>query len=106
MGFIREGNISLFLLGSLVVSSAVRAGILALVLVVYIYYLLIIRLNKLKITNTKEKVGFTLVYVSLVMMMSYQDYGFGSVHGFLMLFILVHLLNNRRRDELSKNKSP
>jgi hypothetical protein len=106
LGFVREGNINLFLLGSLVVSAAVRAGILALVIIVYIYYLLLTKLNKLKITNTKEKVGFTLVYVSLVMMMSYQDYGFGSVHGFLMLFILVHLLNNRRRDELSKNKSP
>jgi hypothetical protein len=105
LGFIREGNISLFLLGSLVVSAAVRAGILALVLIVYIYYLLIIRLNKLKITNNKEKVGFTLVYASLLMMMSYQDYGFGSIHGFLLLFILAHLIKNRREYELHKNQS-
>ena len=105
LGFVRDGNISLYLLGTLVVSAAVRAGILAVVLILYIYYLLLTRLFKYKSTNFKEKVGFSIIYASLVSMMSYQDYGFGSVHGFLMLFILVHLLNNRRRDELSKNKS-
>ena len=100
LGFVRDGNINLYILGSLVVSSAVRSGIIALGLIVYIYYLLIIRLHKLQIYNFKEKVGFSLVYSSLLMMMSYQDYGFGSPHGFLMLFILVILTKNRRQYEL------
>jgi hypothetical protein len=96
LGFVKDNdNINLYLLGSLVHSSAVRVGMLGLFFIISMYYLVIVRLLRFKVASFKEKVGVSIVYSSLIMMMSFQDYGFSSIQGYFMIFMLVRLLNNR-----------
>jgi hypothetical protein len=89
-----DKDINLFMLGSFIFGNGVRSGILGLLLSLYIYYLLIKRILNYNANTKQKKLGVALVYPGIIMMMSYQDFGFSSTTGFISLSLLMYFLKN------------
>jgi len=90
--FFDKGNIDLFLLGSMVMGAGVRSGIIGLVLMLFMFYIILKRLNGFVITTKQQRFGLSLVLSSVIMMMSFQDFGFSSTSGYVLLMILMYHL--------------
>jgi hypothetical protein len=87
-------NINLYLLGSFILGNGVRSGILGLLLSLYIYYLVIKKIFNYTPNTKQNKLGVSMVYSGIIMMMSYQDFGYSSTTGFISLSLLMFYLKD------------
>ncbi len=87
-----NGSINLYLLGSMILGAGVRAGIFGLLIILYIYYLIINNIGRIVATSKQQKIGISMIYSALIMMMSFQDFGFSSTSGYIFLVLTITYL--------------
>lgn len=90
-----NSNINLYLLGSMILGAGVRVGIIGVVFMLYLYYLIINNLSKIIVTSKQQQLGVSMIYSAVIMMMSFQDFGFSSTNGYIFLFLTITYLWSR-----------
>ena len=84
-----------FLLGSFIFTNGIRAGILALLLTIFILFAITKRLFLVKTNSFRQKYGICVIYSCLLQMFLYQDFGYSSTNGIVLLSILILFINKQ-----------
>ena len=89
------------LLGSFIYSSASRAGIFGFIVSLAIFILLIKYLLKINTKNKTQRFGLIITYFCLLQVFIFQDFGFGSLNGIIILALIIKLLMSKNKEKIN-----
>ena len=88
-----------YLLGSFIFTNGIRSGIVALSITLIILFSVTKELLKIQTNNFRQKYGICVIYACLLQMFLYQDFGYSSTNGIILLSILIFFI-----DKINKKK--
>ncbi len=82
-----------YLLGSFLFTNGIRSGIVAFSITLIILFSVTKELFKIQTNNFRQKYGICVIYACILQMFLYQDFGYNSTNGIILLSILILFIN-------------
>lgn len=96
----KSTNIGNFTLGSFLITSGVRSGILGFLSCLLIYYFIISNLLKIKPSDKFQRYGISLLLSFSFMAFTFQDYGFSSYAGLVLIGIIFRFFVKNKNNQV------
>ena len=91
---------NLYLLGSFIITSGIRSGILGFVIAFLILYRVTNNLINYGVKNQRQKFGVCVIYSCILQMFIYQDFGYSSTIGLIFFSILLFFLEYKKKGNI------